>query len=377
MKNFVAFVAAAAVVVGSVTCGYAANGDVCGKIYSTDIMAYINGKAVPSYNIGGRTAIILEELYEQGYGIYNEYNDETRTLKSKGEFSLAPEESISAVTRGSVGKILGDVYESDIKVFFNGNEIKGYNIGGKTAVLIEDLGEKDDSPNEEYGYSKYLANYVWNGDDRTISLNVLNTQDTDLGFPWYRSELLPNTRYVFKDNIVTADYNRFYTYRPSAENELSEEILSKPYTLMPLYYSDGETKTQVGVMYVGDDGNVIPLCSERDALLKLCEPLAGTPMANEELFSYLDNKTDYETMEKIETDDFWFVVAKKPNENTAYGISVSKNGGYGCVWTEDADKTTVKKSDGNVISVNIYPFAGPHGMTTMHYETNLDDYTVR
>ena len=40
----------------------AAYGDVAGYIYSTDILAYINDKPIESYNIGGKTAIIMEDL---------------------------------------------------------------------------------------------------------------------------------------------------------------------------------------------------------------------------------------------------------------------------------------------------------------------------
>lgn len=35
-------------------------GAVAGSFYTTDIVAYIDGMAVPSYNIGGKTAVIAE-----------------------------------------------------------------------------------------------------------------------------------------------------------------------------------------------------------------------------------------------------------------------------------------------------------------------------
>ena len=38
----------------------AANGDVAGYIYSTDILAYVNDRPIESYNIGGKTAIIIK-----------------------------------------------------------------------------------------------------------------------------------------------------------------------------------------------------------------------------------------------------------------------------------------------------------------------------
>ncbi|MBQ7097398.1 MAG: hypothetical protein IJN96_04905, partial [Clostridia bacterium] len=42
-------------------------GDIAGKIYSTDIIAYVNDKPIESYNIGGKTAIIMEDL-DESYG---------------------------------------------------------------------------------------------------------------------------------------------------------------------------------------------------------------------------------------------------------------------------------------------------------------------
>ena len=36
---------------------------VVGNIYSTDILAYVNGKQIDSYNIGGKTAIFVDDSY--------------------------------------------------------------------------------------------------------------------------------------------------------------------------------------------------------------------------------------------------------------------------------------------------------------------------
>ena len=43
----------------------AANGDVIGSIYSTDILAYVNGRPIRSYNIGGKTVILVEDLSDK------------------------------------------------------------------------------------------------------------------------------------------------------------------------------------------------------------------------------------------------------------------------------------------------------------------------
>ena len=53
----------------------AANGDIVGKIYSTDIKACINGVWVESHNIGGKTVVVAEDITTQ-----IKYSDELRTL---------------------------------------------------------------------------------------------------------------------------------------------------------------------------------------------------------------------------------------------------------------------------------------------------------
>ena len=152
---------------------FAKSGDVIGNIYSTDILAFINDCPVQSYNIGGKTAIILEDLAE--YGFYSSYSDELRTLVTAtgAVYESLPHKQISRGKFG--GRILGDIYETDIKIYVNGLSIKTYAINGKTAVTIEDLGEiTDGSP-----YSQYGMKCVWDGKDRTIKLYFIydNTWD--------------------------------------------------------------------------------------------------------------------------------------------------------------------------------------------------------
>ena len=81
---------------------HAAVGDVAGEIYSTDILAVVNGEPMTSYNIGGRTAVIAEELDTGGYGFNHMYNDSERTLYVQ----TGSNTNVGDVTveRGSVGE---------------------------------------------------------------------------------------------------------------------------------------------------------------------------------------------------------------------------------------------------------------------------------
>ncbi len=143
-----------------------AESSIAGHIYSTDILTFVNGKPIAGYNLGGRTVVIAEDLI--GYGFTVRYNDELRMLEIISDFNtgdLDPE----PIERGKVGKILGNVYQTDITTYYNGIVIPGYNIGGRTAICLEDLGDITDSPNANYGYSQYLGKSVWNAEERTIS----------------------------------------------------------------------------------------------------------------------------------------------------------------------------------------------------------------
>lgn len=143
---------------------FAANGDTAGYIYETDIKAYINGVEVASYNIGGKTAVVVEDIISEKSHGYS-YDDSTRTLKL---FSLKPSCLVEGKQKVGArsGKIIGRIYKTDIKTVIYGAKVTSYNIGGKTAVCIEDLGA-------DGAFSAIGGRYVWNAASRTISLEFL------------------------------------------------------------------------------------------------------------------------------------------------------------------------------------------------------------
>lgn len=70
-------------------------GDIIGKVFYTDIVTVIDGKAIPSVNIGGRTAIIVEDLSDYGYDVT--WSNETRTLDVKTK-ETADTSSVNTIT---------------------------------------------------------------------------------------------------------------------------------------------------------------------------------------------------------------------------------------------------------------------------------------
>ncbi len=166
-----AFVFLAAGLVSAGISASAAIGDVVGQVYSTDILATVNGAPIPSYSLDGKTAIALRDL--ENYGFLVAYTDDARV--SIAEFSvsrlLTP---IEGVERGTVGEVVGDVLETDIVAYVNGEYVPTYNIGGRLVAAIEDIAPwNDGSEFAPYGYAKTGMTYTWDENGRTIDLITL------------------------------------------------------------------------------------------------------------------------------------------------------------------------------------------------------------
>ena len=144
-------------------CTFAANvGDKIEKVLSTDIVTYIEGIKVPSFNIAGRTAVVVENLNAMGLPFGVSYDDLTRTLTisdsdifgtgGRDYFHFAGNESSLPI-----GTPVMDVLYTDIKTYYDFAELESFNIGGFTCVYATDLAE-------HYGVSK------WNEEERTVNI---------------------------------------------------------------------------------------------------------------------------------------------------------------------------------------------------------------
>lgn len=159
----------------SYTCAYAKQSDVIGHIYPTGIQAYIDGMPIKSYNTGEKTLIMIEDLKDYGFDIYwysdyRKFDIVTKRL---------PEE-IPVYKKENSSKTI-DIYNSNIEVEFNDVSIESYNIDGKTAIAIEDLGQsfgeyRFRNRNSELGYSNYACQVIWNEKEKSISLNCLRPE---------------------------------------------------------------------------------------------------------------------------------------------------------------------------------------------------------
>lgn len=371
------FGAVLAALVSAAPAAYAAVGDVAGEIYSTDILAVVNGEPMASYNIGGRTAVIAEELDTGGYGFRHSYNDAERTLYiESGSNTNVGDVSVE---RGKVGEVVGNIYDTDIKVICNGHEVPGYNIGGKTAVVIEDLGTPDGtSANEQYGYTKYLCNFTWDNDTRTVTLDSFRGNyryDSFLHYITYRQN----------ENIITASYSPDNMYADGMEKTFDQEkYRDRFYELEPVYLElDGEM-TQVGLMYMYPSGEDV-LSWENIDYDKL--NFLTAPLKPDELIPYAEtierfgNTEEYEIIDRCETENYTCMLVrfkKEAGDGDIHLVSVRKEGGYvtmGIISSENYSEYGLEKTGTDTISFNYGPTAAPHGkLVTISTSYDLNMY---
>ncbi len=161
------------------TVAHAAVGDVIGNIYATDIVTYLNGMKIPSYNIGGETVIVVEDL--EKYGFQVEWNEEGRYLTADANRMPETVPEYIPPKKGSPGKIIGNIYETDIRVSINDKHVKEkhvYNIGGRTVIEVSGISEFDS--NEEHygtfgrsGYSRHGFHFVWHPKERIVEIEAI------------------------------------------------------------------------------------------------------------------------------------------------------------------------------------------------------------
>ena len=148
-KLLISFMAAMTALMG--TAAFAANGDIVGEIYNTDILTTLDGVPIRSYSIDGETVIPLEELSEYGYEVY--YDDRVRKVFVTHAKDI-PDDLSPQIPRGQTGGTSGYIYESDIRAYLNGVEIPAYALNGQMGVVVEDIGRVNRGKNvSPYGFT--------------------------------------------------------------------------------------------------------------------------------------------------------------------------------------------------------------------------------
>lgn len=107
------------------------------KALNTDIVAYVNHFAVPSYVVEGTSVVVAEDLWH--FGIDATWDGNSRTLTLTRNNSVNSVNKMEFKKEGKPSTVFRDIMESDIKVFANGKRISSYNINGYTMIPIEEL----------------------------------------------------------------------------------------------------------------------------------------------------------------------------------------------------------------------------------------------
>ena len=111
-------------------------GDVIGLALHTDIVAYINHYAIPSYAVNGQSVIVAEDLRNFGFDVTWDQWDRSLTISRNWDTNV---KSMSVNKAGVPGTKFTDIYATDIKVYAGGRRITSYAMNGYTMVPMEEL----------------------------------------------------------------------------------------------------------------------------------------------------------------------------------------------------------------------------------------------
>ena len=127
-----------------------------GDVLYSDITAYINGHAIPTSVIDGKTLIVVEDLANYGFNVG--WDGAAKTLSvariSGKEFNPLPVTADAA----RPGTFKTHYVYTDIKTFLSGTRVNSYALDGVTLIDFDDLGR--------YG------SFTWDGAARAIKLEL-------------------------------------------------------------------------------------------------------------------------------------------------------------------------------------------------------------
>ncbi len=166
-----------------------------GKVLATDIVTYINGIRVPSFNIAGRTAVVVENLNAKTLPFGVNYDDASRTLTITDEdiFATGGRDYFhfdASYTDKPVGTPVMDVLYTDIKTVFGETQLESFNIGGFTCVYADDL-------------AKLCGIYEWNEEARTVNVFIEGKNSSPLTVTDAKRGLYATPSIITKDETVS------------------------------------------------------------------------------------------------------------------------------------------------------------------------------
>ena len=139
-------------------------GEAIGNVLYSDVVAYIDGYPIRSYNIGGNTYIIVEDLMNYGFSVQWKPNvkklviDTNRTAQPSGyTATYTPEKNTHPA-----GTVAMQYLYTEITTWIGSDKVTSYNVGGFTCICMDDL-------------AKYFKKeYVWDAQNVALRLTSGN-----------------------------------------------------------------------------------------------------------------------------------------------------------------------------------------------------------
>ena len=232
MKRLLSVMLACTIMAGTAVPGRAARiGQVVDYALHTDIVAQINGHPLRSYNVGGRTAVVAEDLKQ--YGFWASWDGAERTLRVERAMRLKLEpvdpwaypDYTPGVLAAPIGSRAQAILSTDIQTYVAGEPVSSFNIDGETLIWFSDL--------DAYGQ------VVWDAERRTA--NLILGDPMQIGLERVLQPLL--------------DWNE--ATNPEGEQENYQLYENEYGTLVVGWYRGTPHGTQCAMAYVKRNGNVV------------------------------------------------------------------------------------------------------------------------
>ena len=132
-------------------------GDPLGDVLYSDITAYINGQAIPTSIIAGKTLVVVEDLAKYGFDVTWNNSDRSLRVELNKNKAFAPI-AVQKDTTNKPGTFKQKYLYTDIKTYVAGELVESYAINGVTLMNFDDLGK--------------FGTFVWDEKTREIKLTI-------------------------------------------------------------------------------------------------------------------------------------------------------------------------------------------------------------
>ncbi len=113
--------------------------DTTAKVFATDITAYIDGLAIPSYNIDGKIGIDIDDLTRYHHFDLSIFLDYPLYQLYYSKYDIPLSEYVAKQNTVPTGTFLTYAHTPNKLIQLNGNIIPAYDVNGKIIILMDSL----------------------------------------------------------------------------------------------------------------------------------------------------------------------------------------------------------------------------------------------